>query len=39
LLLELQHEFNCDDNFYFYIEDAALTDENFNSIEFYFLRN
>ncbi|MCY7392926.1 MAG: DUF1963 domain-containing protein [Leptolyngbyaceae cyanobacterium CAN_BIN12] len=39
LLLELQHEFNSDDNFYFFIEETDLASRNFNSIESYFLRN
>jgi uncharacterized protein YwqG len=39
LLLELQHEFNCDDNFYFFIEDVDLASRNFDRIESYFLRN
>jgi len=39
LLLELQHEFNSDDNFYFFIEESDLASRNFNSIESYFLRN
>jgi len=39
LLLELQHEFNSDDNFYFFIEEIDLASQNFNSIESYFLRN
>lgn len=39
LLLELQHDFNCDDNFYFFIEDVDLANAYFNNIESYFLRN
>ncbi|MCU0551329.1 MAG: YwqG family protein [Leptolyngbya sp. Prado105] len=38
LLLELQHEFNSDDNFYFYIEAPDLASLSFNSIESYFVR-
>lgn len=39
LLLELQHDFNCDDNFYFFIEDLDLANAYFSNIESYFLRN
>jgi uncharacterized protein YwqG len=39
LLLELQHEYNCDDNFYFFVEDRDLANAYFDNIESYFLRN
>jgi uncharacterized protein YwqG len=39
LLLELQHEFNSDDNFYFFVEDRDLANVYFDNTESYFLRN
>jgi uncharacterized protein YwqG len=38
LLLELQHEFNCDDFFYFFIEDSDLANLDFSKVESYFMR-
>lgn len=39
LLLELQHDFNGDDHFYFYIEASDLASLSFNNIESYFVRS
>lgn len=39
LLLELQHDFNCEDNFYFYVEASDLASLSFNNIESYFVRD
>ena len=38
LLLELNHEFSSEDHFYFFIEDADLTNLDFSNVESYFVR-
>lgn len=39
LLLELQHDFSCEDNFYFYIEASDLASLSFNNVKSYFVRD
>jgi uncharacterized protein YwqG len=38
LLLELNHPFNCDDYFYFFIEASDLANLDFSKVESYFMR-